>query len=235
MINTKKLTLGIFLLASFGVVLFIIFMPIFGNGRNGLQFSDDFFNSLAKGSSNYMHEMRELAQSVVGTPFAVDIKMDTPDQAQKVEKLFTHAGAQVQVTGAQLKISGGLGKVLVQSVNDADLMFNRQREKLQETYGFAGRDVVKLWWTSLKKVGDALTKQKAFKQAKVISEIQERAIEPGYNFYGITPTNVGDRWGLLAFMLIFYVAYTLWFGYAIFEIFEGFGLGTGKPVAKKEV
>ena len=48
MINTKKLTLGFFLLASFAVVLFIIFMPIFGNGRNGLQFADDFFNSLAR-------------------------------------------------------------------------------------------------------------------------------------------------------------------------------------------
>jgi hypothetical protein len=235
MINSKKLTLGFFLLASFGVVLFIIFMPIFGNGRNGLEFSDDFFNSLAKGSSNYMNEMRELAHSVEGTPFAVDIKMDTPDQAQKVEKLFTHAGAQVQVTGAQLKISGGLGKVLEQAVNDADLMFNRQREKLQETYGFAGREAVKLWWTSLKKVGDALTKQKAFKQARVISEIQERSLEPGYNFDGITPTKVRDNIGLLTFMLVFYVVYTLWFGYAIFEIFEGFGLGTGKPVAKKEV
>ena len=41
---------------SFAVVLVIIFMPIFGNGRNGLQFSDDFFNSLAKGSSNFMEE-----------------------------------------------------------------------------------------------------------------------------------------------------------------------------------
>ena len=235
MINTKKLTLGIFLLVSFSVVLFIIFMPIFGNGRNGLEFSDDFFNSLAKGSSNYMNEMRELAHSVTGTPFAVEIKMDNPDQAQKAEKLFTHAGAQVEVTGTQLKISGGLGKVLTQAVNDAELLFNREREKLQATYGFAGRDVVKLWWTSLKKVADALTKQKAFKQARVINEVQERSLEPGYNFYGITPTKVSENIGLLTFMLVFYVVYTLWFGYAIFEIFEGFGLGTGKPVAKKEV
>jgi hypothetical protein len=233
--NTKKLTLGIFLLASFGVVLFLIFMPIFGNGRNGLQFSDDFFNSLAKGSSNYMSEMRELAQTIVGTPFAVEINMDTPDLAQKTEKLFTHAGAQVEMTGSKLKISGGLGKVLVQSVNDAELMFNREREKLQATYGFAGRDVVKIWWTSLKKVADALTKQKAFKQARVINEIQERALEPGYNFYGITPSKVSENIGLLTFMLVFYVIYTLWFGYGIFEIFEGFGLGTGKPVSKKEV
>lgn len=233
--NTKKLTLGIFLLVSFGVVLFLIFMPIFGNGRNGLEFSDDFFNALAKGSSNYMGDMREVAQSVVGTPFAAEINMENPEQAKKTQTLFTQAGAQVEVAGTKLKISGGLGKVLVKAVNDAELLFNRQGEQLQAAYGFSGRDVVKTWWTSLKKVADALTKQKAFKQARVIAEIQERALEPGYNFYGISPAKVSENIGLLTFMLVFYVIYTLWFGYGIFELFEGFGLGTGKPVSKKEV
>jgi hypothetical protein len=95
--------------------------------------------------------------------------------------------------------------------------------------------VVRTWWTALNKVGAALTKQKAFKEAKTISEIQKRALEPGYNFYGITPTKVRDNVGLLTFMLVFYVIYTLWFGYGIFEIFEGIGMGMGKPMAKKEV
>ncbi|MEJ2070137.1 MAG: hypothetical protein P8X58_06970, partial [Syntrophobacterales bacterium] len=62
-----------------------------------------------------------------------------------------------------------------------------------------------------------------------------RAIEPEYNLYGITATSVSDRAVLLTFMLVFYVIYTLWFGYGIFEMFEGFGLGMGKPLNKKEV
>jgi hypothetical protein len=233
--NTKKLLLGIFLLVTFGVVLFLIFMPIFGDGRNGLEFSDDFFNSLAKGSSNYMDDMRKLSQTFVETSFAVDINLGSPEKAQRTETLFTQAGAQVEAAGPKLKINGDLGKVFLRAVDDADLLFNNQGEKLQAQYNFSGPEVVRTWWESLNKTSEALTKQKAFKEAKAVSEIQKRALEPGYNFYGITPKRVRDYAGMLTFMLVFYVAYTLWYGYGIFETFAGMGLGMGKPVSKKEV
>jgi hypothetical protein len=233
--NTKKLLLGIFLLASFGVVLFLIFMPIFGDGRNGLEFSDDFFNSLAKGSSDYMDDMRKLSQTFAGTAFAVTIEPGKPETVQRTETLFTQAGAQVEAAGPAIKISGDLGAVLLKSVNDADLLFNNQGDKLQAQYNFSGREVVRTWWESLNKTSEALTKQQAFKQAKAVTEIQRRALEPGYNFYGIVPKRVRDYAGMLTFMLVFYVAYTMWYGYGIFEVFAGMGLGMGKPVSKKEV
>jgi hypothetical protein len=233
--NTKKLLLGIFLLISFAVVLFLIFMPIFGDGRNGLEFSDDFFNSLAKGSSDYMEDMRKLSQTFAGTSFAVQIDLGKPEMAQRTETLFTQAGAQVEAAGTVLKISGDLGAVMLKSVNDADLLFNNQGEKLQAHYNFSGREVVRTWWESLNKASEALTKQQAFKQAKAVAEIQRRALEPGYNFYGIVPKRVRDYAGMLTFMLVFYVVYTMWYGYGIFELFAGMGLGMGKPVSKKEV
>jgi hypothetical protein len=233
--NTKKLLLGIFLLISFGVVLILIFSPIFGDGKNGLEFADNFFNSLSKGSSNYMDDMRKLSQNFAGTSFNAEINLGNPQKAQRTETLFSQAGAQVEAAGPVLKISGDLGKVLLKSVDDADALFNNQREKLEAQYNFSGREVVKTWWESLDKVAAALTKQKHFKQAKAISEIQKRALEPGYNFYGITPKSVRAYAGLLTFMLVFYVIYTLWFGYGIFELFEGIGLGMGKPHSKKEV
>jgi hypothetical protein len=231
--NTKKLLLGVFLLISFAVVLIIIFMPIFGNGRNGLQFSDDFFNSLAKGSSNFMENMRhEVAQPQTGTSFAVDISLDNPDQAKMAEALFTQAGAQVEMAGQKLKINGDLGKVLLQAVADAEDAF--KGDKLRAAYNFSAKDAVKTWWFSLKKVAEALTKQKAFKQARAINEIQERSLEPAFNFYGIDPARVRDNAALLTFMLVFYVIYTLWYGYGIFMVCEGLGLGMVKG-AKKEV
>ena len=233
--NTKKLTLGIFLLISFAVILFLIFMPIFGGGKNGLEFADNFFNSLAKGSSNFMDDMRKLSQPFVGTPFTAEINMDTPEQAKRTETLFSQAGAQVEVAGSKLKISGDLGKVLLKAVDDSEILFNNQGEKLQAAYNFGGREVLRTWWQSLNRVGAALTKQKAFSQARAISEVQKRALEPGYNFYGIIPERVSDNIVLLTFMLVFYVLYTLWFGYGIFEVFEGIGLGMGKSMAKKEV
>ena len=233
--NTKKLLIGIFLLLSFVVVLIIIFMPIFGNGRNGLQFSDDFFNSLAKGSSNFMENMRnEVAQPLVGTPFAVGISLDSPEQAKMAEALYTQAGAQVQVDGQKLKISGDLGKVLLKAVEDAEAAFHNQGEKLQAAYNFSARDALRTWWFSLKKVADALTKQQAFKPARAIGEIQERAIEPAFNFYGISAAKVRDNAALLTFMLVFYVIYTLWYGFGIYMVCEGLGLGMVKG-AKQEV
>jgi hypothetical protein len=232
--NAKKFAIGLILLISFLVILFLIFMPIFGEGRNGLAYSDDFFNSLAKGSSNYMDDMRKLAQPLVGAPFAVEIKM-TPKTAQKTEILYSQAGAQVEVAGPVLKISGDLGKVLLKSVDDAEAMFNNQGEKVQAQYDYAGKEVLKNWWVSFDKVDAALKKQKKFKQAKVIAEVQKRALEPGYNFYGIIPSSVGDHAGMLVFMLVFYVIYTLWYGYGIFEIFEGVGMGMEKAAHKEEV
>lgn len=233
--NSKKLLLGSFLLISFAVILILIFMPIFGEGKNGLEFSDDFFNSLAKGSSNYMDDMRKLSQTFVGSPFAVEINLGSPERVKRTEILFTQAGAQVTSADAKMQVSGDLGNLLLKSVNDAELLFNNQGEKLQAIYNLGGREVVRTWWESLNKVSEALTKQKAFRQAKTVSEVQKRALEPGYNFYGVTPKSVRDYAVMLTFMLVFYVAYTLWYGYGIFELFEGLGLGTGKPVSKKEV
>lgn len=233
--NNKKLLMGIFLLISFAVILILIFMPIFGDGKNGLEFSDDFFNSLAKGSSNYMADMRRLSQNFVGVPFTAEINMDTSQQAEKTALLFREAGAQVAVEGSKLNISGGLGKVMLKAVADSEAMFHNQGDKLRAQYNYNAKEALNNWWIAFDKLDAALKKQKRFKEAKAIVEVQQRAIEPGYNFYGISPSSVSDRAGLLTFMLVFYVVYTLWFGYGIFELFEGFGLGMGKPLAKKEV
>jgi predicted metalloprotease with PDZ domain len=233
--NSKNLILGIFLLISFVVIFILIFMPIFGNGRNGLMFSDDFFNSLAKGSSNYMDSMRKLAQPLVGKPFAAEIKMSNSKQAQQTEILYQQAGAQVEVAGPALKITGDLGQVMLKSVDDAEAMFNNQGEKLQAQYHYAAKAALKNWWVSFDKLDGALKKQKKFKEAKAIAEVQKRALEPGYNFYGIIPSSVGDHAGMLIFMLVFYVVYTLWYGYGIFEVFQGIGLGMHKAAHKEEV
>jgi hypothetical protein len=230
----KKLALGIILLAVFAVILFLIFMPIFGGGQNGLTFSDNFFNSLAKGSSNHIGNMRKLAQTMVGTPFAAEIKMTDPAQAKETETLYSQAGAQSEAVGPNLKISGDLGKVLLQAVDDSDLLFNEQGGKLEAKYSYDPKKVLKNWWFSFNKLAAAMTKQKKFNLAKAISEVQVRALEPGYNFAGIAPYQVSDKAFLLGIMLVFYIFYTLFYGFGIYVLFEGLGLQMGKS-AKEEV
>jgi hypothetical protein len=232
--KSMKLALGIILLAVFVAILVLIFMPIFGGGQNGLAFSDNFFNSLAKGSSNHLANMRELAQTMAGTPIVAEIKMTNPAQAKETETLYTQAGAQAEAAGPNLKISGDLGQVLLKAVDDADALFNEQGGKLEAQYHYDPKKVLKNWWYSFSKLGAAMTKQKKFNLAKTIAEVQAQALEPGYNFAGIAPYRVSDKAVLLGGMLVFYVFYTLFYGFGIYELFEGLGLQMEKST-KEEV
>lgn len=231
--KSMKLALGIILLAVFTLILFLIFMPIFGGGQNGLAYSDNFFNSLAKGSSNHLADMRKLAQTLVGTTFVAQIKMTDAAQAKETEILYRQAGAQAEVAGPNLKISGDLGKVLLQAVEDADCLFNEQGGKLAAQYHYDPKKVLKNWWYSFSKLGADMTKQKKFNLAKAIAEVQARALEPGYNFAGIAPYKVSDKAFLLSVMLAFYIFYTLFYGFGIYELFEGLGLQMEKSTKEE--
>ncbi len=226
--NKTKITTGIVLLVTFFLVLIAIFMPWFGHGRNGLEFSDDFFNSLAKGSSNFMADMRQLATPLQGQSLGVELTLKDADTAKRAELLFTKAGATVEVAGTTLKINGDLGQVLLVAIADSEAMFNNQGDTVQARYNLDGKKVLRTWWTSFKELDTALKLQKKFREAKIVNEIVFRAIEPGYNFYGISAQLVRDNIGLLTFLLVFYVVYTLWYGYGVFELFEGLGLGAEK-------
>ena len=79
-----------------------------------------------------------------------------------------------------------------------------------------------------------MKKQKKFKAAAFLGEAVARGVEVGYNFYGIEPEKASKEAGILSFSLFFYIFYTMWWGYAIYFLFEGMGLEM-KSGAKKEV
>jgi hypothetical protein len=49
-------------------------------------------------------------------------------------------------------------------------------------------------------------------------------VEPAYNYYGIKAENIKDKAVIVIVSLVGYVIYTLWFGFAILFMFEGWGL-----------
>jgi capsid portal protein len=65
--------------------------------------------------------------------------------------------------------------------------------------------------------------------------VMKKAVEPAYNFYKIESQKVVDKAGIMSGLLIFYVAYTMWWGFAIFYMFDGIGLTMKKAKVKKEV
>jgi hypothetical protein len=109
---------------------------------------------------------------------------------------------------------------------------------VQDRYGVTEKDseklVTKAWWAVLDASIKELQKQKLIQEAKVVGQVNKRGLEPGYNFYGIAGEKVLDNVLPLVGLLAFYVLYTMWYGYAIFDMFGGIGLGMSKPKTKSE-
>lgn len=221
--NRKKFFTGLFMMAGFIVVLIIFFSPVFG-GKNGLDYLDNLYNCISKGSAYYIPDVRKQTEKLTGQQIGVQLTMAKKEQAEETAKLFKAAGAEVTVTGAQLGIKGDLGKIFKVALDDADAMYNNDGKKVSTAYGYPEKRVLYTWWKALSEMEKELKKQKKFQEAKYVTILQQKAIEASYNFYGIEPQKIGDRLGLVAFSLVFYVLYTLWYGFAIMYLFEGWGL-----------
>ena len=120
----KKLKIrGILMLVSFFVVLAVIFMPIF-KGHNGLDFLDNLYNSISKGSAYYIPETMEKIKKYEGT--IVDLKLTMQDDQQALEsvKLLEAGGATVTVDGNILLVKGDIAAILHNSLVDADSMYH---------------------------------------------------------------------------------------------------------------
>jgi len=240
--NKKMFGLGMVLCISFFTVLLAIFTPLFG-GKNGLQFADNSFNKLSKGSSYFIPKVTKNNEKFMGKTFAAVIKVDKPEdkageadkRAANIAKVFTTAGAAVEVNGASLKIEGDLGKVLASALQDSDAMYKNDGAKIKARYETDDeKKMFRQWHNGLSKLIKEFQKEKKIEESKMVAEVVKKAIEPAYNFYQVDAEKVVDHAGMLSGLLVFYVAYTMWWGYAIFYLFDGVGLSMKKAKVKKE-
>ncbi|HMK50541.1 MAG TPA: hypothetical protein VK435_10855 [Thermodesulfovibrionales bacterium] len=239
------LGVGIILAITFWCVLFLIFSPLFGQGRNGLEFADEMFNTLAKGSSYFIPKVAKSNEKFMGRMFSAVIKMDKPEdkpgdaekRADRAAKLFTiNPGAKVEVNGSQLKIEGDLGLVLKAALDDSDIMFRNEGEKIKAKYAVDDeKQMFRQWYNVLPKIDKVFKKEGRIEESQIVSDVTKKAIEASYNFYKVDAVSVKDKAVLMTGLLVFYVAYTMWWGFAIFFIFEGIGLTMTKAKVKKEV
>jgi len=221
--HKKEFLTGFGLFVIFWIVLIILFMPL-SSGKNALENLDMLYNSISKGSAYYIPKAKKAAKPLNGTQVSVDLKLDTDKQAEQIATLFEKGGGRVQVSGANLKVSGDLGQILENSLTDADYMYHNDGKRVSDKYGISEKQALYNWWKALKALDLDLKKQKKFVAAKVVDLIQKKAVETAYNYYGIEPQKITDRFGVVIFSLIFYVVYTLWYGFAIMYMFEGLGL-----------
>lgn len=231
--NKKPFGIGAFAAITFLGVLVLIFSPVF-SGKNGLQFADDSFNRLSKGSSYFIPKVAKNVETFKGKAISTAISYDKPEEAATAAGLFTVVGAQAAVEAASLKVEGDLGAILTEVLSDSDAMFNNNGKAVADRYGMDEKAAMKTWWTALGKIEKNMKKEKLISEAKAISEVNKKAVEPAYNFYKIEGQKVSEHAGMMTGLLVFYVAYTMWWGYAIFYLFEGVGLSMKKAKVKKE-
>jgi hypothetical protein len=221
--HKKEFTLGLVLLIAFFVVLIIFFSPVF-KGQNGLDYLDSLYNSISKGSAYYIPKLKDEAKPFNASNIEVSFAMASPAQAQQTSQLFMKAGALVNLTDAKLKVAGDLGKILASCLTDADAMYKNDGKAVSDRYGYNERQALYNWWQAFKGVEKDLNSQKKFKEAKAVANISKKGIETCYNYYKIEPQSIMDRLGVVIFSLVFYVIYTLWYGFAIMFMFEGWGM-----------
>jgi hypothetical protein len=224
MIAHKKLFFGgLVMMGGFVVVLIIVFMPIF-EGQNGLNYLDNLYNTISKGSAYYIPKVKKEAGAFVGNSVSVTLVVAEEERARQSVPLFMKGDALVNVTGKELKVSGDLGKILANCLADADLMYHNEGEQLAAKYGYEAKRVLLNWWVALHHMEADLKHQKKFKEAKGVALVTKKAVELGYNYYEIESQKIGDKVGIVIFSLVFYVVYTLWYGFAIMFMFEGWGM-----------
>ena len=222
----KKFYGGVAMMAAFVVILIIMFMPIF-NGQNALNYLDALFNSISKDSAYYIPKVMKESEKFKGNFVSVTLTMADNKQAQQTAALFEAGGAETIVKEANLKVTGDLGRILANSLVDADAMYINDGEKISGKYGYDEKRVLFNWWKAFEGMDKDLKKQKKFNEADAISLVVKKAVESSYNYYGIEPQKISDRWGVVLSALIFYVFYTLWYGFGIMFMFEGWGMALG--------
>jgi len=221
--NKKEFFSGVGLMVAFLVVLVIMFSPVFG-GQNGLNYLDGLYNSISKGSAYYIPDLKIKAAKQSGNAITASVVMKDEKQAMETAPLFLKSGVMVNVTGSEIKVSGDLGSILTNCLEDSDQMFNNKGEAVKDKYKMDERLSMYNWWMALKALTKDLNKQKKFAETKFIGDINKRAVECSYNYYKVIPENISAKWGLVVFSLVFYVVYTMWYGFAILFMFEGWGL-----------
>ncbi|MGI6656263.1 MAG: hypothetical protein ACOX5Z_05475 [Desulfobulbus sp.] len=221
-------TRGILLLVSFFIVLVCIFLPIFNTPHKqkatGLDYLDNFFNELSKGSAYYIGDQIKEADTLAGQAFSATLKMKSPEQAENAAKLFTTNAIEATAADASVTVQGDFGVMLTAMLKDADMMYHNNGAPLVEKYGMDERRVLNGWYITLIALEKDLTDSEEFNKAKIVKNCMTKAVEPAYNFYQIDAKSVKDEVIPLIVALTFYVVYTMWFGFGLLHIFEGLGI-----------
>ncbi len=234
-VDRRRLSLGMTGLVTFLGVLGLWLSPVI-DGKTGLEWADLLFNQLTKSSIHFTSEGVRGAAKFEGVTVDLGVNPRWPGGDAQVARIVTANGMSAKVIGdSRVRIVGDLGLLAKAAAADAELLFTGNEQALRDRYGMGGREVIYYWWTAFEGLGRRYTQEDRPAEAGFVTSFASRVLEPSYNFAGIDQRDISQNVGIVTLLLSFYVLYTLWLGFSIMLVFEGFGIGTTKPGQKREV
>ncbi len=215
------------MLTIFFVILAALFVPVFPGKINGLDYMDNLFNMISKGSSDFIAEQQQDNSNFSAVELDLQFTMKSEKQAEEFARQITLAGAAASAVAANVTIRGNMAAIINASLADCRAMFDNNEQMVAQRYNFSGREALLNWWTGYKAMVNVLNKEKKFKEAKFFGTLCKKAIEPAYNYFGVTAKPWKANILMIVLSLAFYVAYTVWYGFGILYLFEGIGLKIG--------
>jgi hypothetical protein len=225
--NKKEFNGGLVLMIGFWIVFAALLSPLYpGQGKkvNMLDYMDNMYNSISKKSAYYIPATQKKAEAYMGTTIELTIKADATLPADRLTMLMQLAGMTVEAGDAEVRVSGDLGGMLSAILADADAMYANNGQAVSAKYGANEKQVLYDWYNALKSMEKSLTKQEKFQESKILYQVRTKSVEPSYNYYGIEAQSIKEKAVLVICSLVGYVIYTMWFGFAILFMFEGWGL-----------
>ena len=225
--NKKEFGGGLVMMAGFWVVFALLLSPLYpGQGKkvNMLDYMDSLYNSISKNSAYYIPDIVKKADKLKGSSFSITLKVEDKNSAPRIATMLRTSGATVVEEGNELKVNGDLGMVLNAAMADTELAYANNGEALQVRHGAEAKQVMFDWWNTLSTMEKSFTKQKKFAESTTIYKAKTKTVEPAYNYYGIEAQSIKDKAVLVILSLAGYVLYTMWFGFSILFMFEGWGL-----------
>ena len=223
-VNRGALARGTLGLAAFSLVLGLGMAPVF-DGENGLQYADRFFNRLAKDSSNHIGKAR--AQAVKATGVKVDIGVNPREVADpaKMVKVLTGSGIEAGTADdGRVRVRGDLGVLMGACLDDAEEGYANRIAELGAKHGMEGEEVLYCWWLVFDGLTRRFVQENQGARANTAKFMTAKVLEPVYNFRGIEAAPIRGNVLPASCLLVFYVLYTLWYGFSIMSVFEGVGV-----------
>jgi hypothetical protein len=233
--NKKKFLTGLIGLLIFLITLTFWIFPV-GDHKTGLEWADNLFNQLAKNSAYYIPLVPRKAEKFRGVTVDLSVNPKWPGADKVVTKIVTANGISASVIGdGRVRIKGDLELLSLAASTDAHLLFKGKEEVFQNKYGLSGKEVIYYWWTAFDDLVRRYIQLNRASKADFAKFMMTKVLEPSYNFVGIKPKNISENAGIVAFLLAFYIFYTIWYGFSIMYLFAGMGITATKAVKKREV